>query len=67
MDDIQSMIDVWSMRPKPGTPSGEAWEQGCRQGWAWAMERAASPVVSAGDLIGGPQTEATNRFSKSGG
>jgi hypothetical protein len=37
MRSIDSWIAIWSMRPQPGTPCGEAWEQGAR--WAashWA-------------------------------
>jgi hypothetical protein len=36
--DVGEMIFVWSMRPKPDTATGAAWEQGARQGWAWRQE-----------------------------
>jgi len=36
--DVGEMIFVWSMRPKPDTPNGAAWEQGARQGWAWRQK-----------------------------
>jgi len=32
---VDECIFVWSMRPQPGTPTGDAWEAGARQGWAW--------------------------------
>lgn len=35
---IEQHILLWSMRPTPGTPSGEAWEAGARQGWQWAHQ-----------------------------
>ena len=39
--DIELLISCWSMRPQPGTPAGQAWESGARQGWQWALEEAA--------------------------
>lgn len=38
--ELRRRIDFWSMRPQPGTPQGEAWEQGCRQGYEWGLESA---------------------------
>ncbi|KWK71685.1 hypothetical protein [Burkholderia ubonensis] len=37
---IDVLISIWSMRPQPGTPCGEAWERGARQGWEWAIKHA---------------------------
>jgi hypothetical protein len=39
MNDIEAFIDLWSLRPQPGTPEGIAWERGARQGWDWAQLR----------------------------
>jgi hypothetical protein len=36
--DIEEMIFVWSMRPKPDTATGAAWENGARHGWAWRQK-----------------------------
>lgn len=41
--DIQSRINIWSMRPRPGTPEGDAWEDGCRQGYVWGIGAASEP------------------------
>jgi hypothetical protein len=46
--DIDSLISTWSMRPKPNTPAGEAWEAGARQGWQWAMDTAPPSGVREG-------------------
>lgn len=45
--ELQTLIDVWSMRPQPDTPTGDAWECGARQGWRWAKKREASNVREA--------------------
>lgn len=42
--DIDDLISFWSMRPQPGTPTGQAWEDGARQGWAWAYFRLTSEL-----------------------
>lgn len=48
--DVESLISIWSMRPKPKTPEGEAWESGCRQGYEWGQQAALSQVEQkAGD------------------
>lgn len=41
MKQLDSLIAIWSMRPAPGSPEGIAWEMGAKQGWIWAVERAA--------------------------
>ena len=41
---IDSLIALWSMRPKPGTEHGIAWEQGARQGYAWRVEMAQAEL-----------------------
>jgi hypothetical protein len=38
--DIANLISTWSIRPQPGTPAGDAWEHGARQGWEWVMSMA---------------------------
>jgi hypothetical protein len=48
--EIDDMIETWSMRPPPLSPEGEAWEQGARQGWAWAsaeIERLMAMCLAA--------------------
>lgn len=32
---VESCLNIWSMRPQPSTPSGRAWEDGARKGWTW--------------------------------
>lgn len=41
MKQLEMLIGIWSMRPAPGSPEGVAWEMGAKQGWLWAVERAA--------------------------
>lgn len=41
---VDGLIDIWSMRPPPGTPEGDAWEAGARQGWEWAVEACAREI-----------------------
>lgn len=31
--ELEFLISIWSMRPQPGTPTGDAWVEGAR--WAW--------------------------------
>jgi hypothetical protein len=38
---LDTLIGIWSMRPQPGTPTGDAWERGARQGYEWG--RASVP------------------------
>lgn len=35
---VRSLIEIWSMRPAPNTPEGDAWEAGCEQGYKWGFE-----------------------------
>lgn len=44
---INRIIGIWSMRPPPNSPEGRAWEAGCRQGWAWAIERMPAKTSKA--------------------
>jgi len=41
-EEIEFKISIWSMRPQPNTPTGDAWEQGCRQGYEWGKEALQS-------------------------
>ncbi|KWB89891.1 hypothetical protein [Burkholderia ubonensis] len=43
---IDGLISICSARPQPGTPCGDAWEKGTRQGWQWAQARAALLAAS---------------------
>ena len=49
-DDIETMIGFWSMRPPPLSAAGQAWEDGARQGWRWALDRMrqTSEIASSG-------------------
>jgi hypothetical protein len=51
MKRIDSLIGIWSTRPQPGTPMGDVWEAGARQGWQWAIEEAAKIAVEQGDVL----------------
>jgi hypothetical protein len=39
-EQCQQIISIWSMRPQPGTPTGQAWEQGAVWGWNKCRESA---------------------------
>ena len=39
-EQCELIISIWSMRPQPGTPTGEAWEQGAIWGWNKCRESA---------------------------
>ncbi len=36
---IDGLISIWSMRPQPNTPIGDAWEAGAKWGWEQANRR----------------------------
>lgn len=38
VSEIEDKIKFASMRPQPGTQTGEAWALGARQGWQWAAD-----------------------------
>lgn len=50
--DLQSRINIWSMRPQPNTPQGDAWEQGCYQGYEWGKQDATTPQPSTSNKAG---------------
>lgn len=37
---VQDLIAIWSMRPAPNTPEGDAWEAGCLKGFEWGFAEA---------------------------
>jgi hypothetical protein len=48
-EQIESLINIWSMRPQPGTELGEAWERGAK--WAWDIARShLEPTLRAPEL-----------------
>jgi hypothetical protein len=40
-------VSVWSARPAPNSPEGEAWEDGARQGWEWAQSGSGAYAMSS--------------------
>lgn len=56
---VQDLIEIWSMRPAPNTPEGDAWESGCIQGYQWGIEEHGATKDSKqrfDELINGDTT-----------
>lgn len=43
-EECKGIISIWSMRPQPGTPRGQAWEEGALWGWQKCRDSAARGI-----------------------